>query len=390
MSQRVLTEDQKRRIVCVYVEPNFQTNHKEENRRKALERLNLRRNANPPRSTQSASTGLSATGESRTNQNRTGVQNTKNASVSQDLAPSIPQLPRVELTPEQRARIQKNREEALRRSERTRRDASHIDSTAAPVSEADRKRFKMDQNRPSIQRKDYIEYDFSTMKDSRGGFLEDKDKFGLQGHEEEPQSLQDWKEKQKQEHLVKDLPPPVDLEHAPRCFECNSLEVDPNMYTNFKVRVCRRCIKENQDKYSLLTKTECREDYLLTEPELKDTSILHRIEKPNPHGFLRMQLFLRFQVEGFAWKKWGSAEGLDKEWERRERVRLERKDKKYREKLKEMRKKTRAEEYTRKLRDGKSLGERHVHLWSAPLSIGERMVKRRCTDCGIETEEVII
>lgn len=303
---------------------------------------------------------------------------------------AIPQLPHIQLTQDQRDRIKRNREEAQGRAERNWRDATHNDLTIAPVTERDRKKFKMEQSRPSIQKKDYIEYDFSTMKDSRGGFLDEKDNFGLKGEEEEPQSLQDWKEKQKQEHLVKDLAPPLDLENAPRCFECNSLEIDPNMFTNFKVRVCRRCIREHQEKYSLLTKTECREDYLLTEPELRDTSILHRIEKPNPHGFSRMQLFLRFQVEEFAWKKWGSAEGLDKEWEKREKARLDRRDKRYQDKMKEMRKKTRAEEYTRKLRDGKSLGERHVHDWAAPVVIGEKMIKRRCVDCGIETEEVII
>lgn len=301
---------------------------------------------------------------------------------------AIPQLPHLQLTPEQREQMKRNREDAQIRGERNWRDASQTDSTMAPVTDRDRKKFKMEQNR--IHKKDYIEYDFSTMKDSRGGFLDEKDNFGLKGQEEEPQTLQDWKEKQKQEHLVKDLAPPLDLENAPRCFECNSLEIDPNMFTNFKVRVCRRCIKEKQDKYSLLTKTECREDYLLTEPELKDTSILHRIEKPNPHGFSRMQLFLRFQVEEFAWKKWGSAEGLDQEWEKREKARLDRRDKRYQDKMKEMRKKTRAEEYTRKLRDGKSLGERHVHDWAAPVAIGDKMVKRRCVDCGIETEEVII
>lgn len=308
---------------------------------------------------------------------------------------SIPELPRVELTPEQRERIERNRARALeiqKDRHRNHRDASERQGSVAVVTENDRKHMRAEQNRPSIQKKDYIEYDFSTMKDSRGGFLEDTEKFGLRGPEEEPQSLQEWKEKQKQEHIVKDLAPPLDLSSAPKCFECESLEVDGNMYTNFGCRVCRRCAREKPEKYSLLTKTECREDYLLTDPELRDTGILRRIEKPNPHGFSRMQLFLRYQVEEFAWKKWGSQDGLDAEWERRERVRLERKDKRYRDKLKEMRKKTRAEEYTRKLRNGQSLGERHVHDWSAPLAVGDdlRFVKRRCVDCGIETEEVII
>lgn len=293
--------------------------------------------------------------------------------------------------------MQKNRERALQiQKERQQnfRDASEKREPVAVVSEADRKRLKMEEkfSRPSIQKKDYIEYDFSTMKDSRGGFLDETEKFGLRGPEEESQTLQEWKEKQRQEHMVKDLAPPMDLANAPRCFECESLEIDPNLFSNFGVRVCRRCMKEKPEKYSLLTKTECREDYLLTDPELKDTEILRRIEKPNPHGFSRMQLFLRMQVEEFAWKKWGSAEGLDQEWERREKARLDRREKKYQAKMRDMRKKTRAEEYTRKLRNGQALDDRHVHEWSAPLVVGEdeRMVRRRCIDCGIETEEIII
>lgn len=227
------------------------------------------------------------------------------------------------------------------------------------------------------------------MKDSRGGFINiDEPPPGA-----DSTTLEEWKEKQRQEHIVHDLAPPIDISQAPKCFECGSLELDPNFYQNFnEVRVCRRCMKDKPEKYLLLTKTECREDYLLTDPELRDTALLPRIEKPNPHGFSRMQLFLRFQVEEYAWKKWGSAEGLDAEWQRREEARLLRRDKKYTKKLKELRKRTRAEEYTRKLRNGQSLGARHVHDWLAPLAIpGERnMMRKRCIDCGMETEEVII
>ncbi|GEQ72838.1 hypothetical protein JCM33374_g6526 [Metschnikowia sp. JCM 33374] len=234
--------------------------------------------------------------------------------------------------------------EIQREKQKSFRDATAKSGPVAVVTEQDRKRLRPEYNAPSIQKKDYIEYDFSTMKDSRGGFLDETDKNGLKGPEEEPQSLQEWKEKQKQELLVKDLAPPLDLENAPRCVECESLDLDANLHTNFGVLVCRRCMKEKPEKYALLTKTECREDYLLTEPELKDTGLLRRIEKPNPHGFSRMQLFLRLQVEEFAWKKWGSAEGLDAEWERREGARLDRREKRYQAKMKEMRKKTRAEE----------------------------------------------
>ncbi|KAM9939078.1 hypothetical protein OXX80_001439 [Metschnikowia pulcherrima] len=368
-----LTDDQKRRI--------------EENRKRALERLQQRK------------AGTLGTAISKPNAPSTSTTNTNtnppSSIVTNAEHRSIPELPRVELTREQKERITKNRERALqiqKEKSKSFRDATDRTGPVAVVTEQDRKRFKPEYNPPSIQKKDYIEYDFSTMKDSRGGFLDETEKNGLKGAEEEPQSLQEWKEKQKQDLAVKELAPPLDIANAPRCFECESLEIDANLHTNFHVRVCRRCMKEKPEKYALLTKTECREDYLLTEPELKDTGLLRRVEKPNPHGFSRMQLFLRLQVEEYAWKKWGSAEGLDAEWERREQARLDRRDKRYQAKMKEMRKKTRAEEYTRKLRNGQALDDRHAHEWSAPLAVdgNERLVRRRCIDCGIETEEIII
>lgn len=235
---------------------------------------------------------------------------------------------------------------------------------------------------PSIQRKDYIEYDFSTMKDSRGGFIEPE----RETTDQDPTN-------DRPPPVMYEAAPPVDVASAPRCSECDLLEVDHKIMKHFNnVRVCRKCARQMPEKYALLTKTECREDYLLTDPELRDVGLLPRMEKPNPHGYLRMQLFLRCQVEAYAWKKWGSAEGLDQEWEKREAMRVKRRDKRYLDLLREMRKKTRAEEYTRKLRDGHALGERHQHEWLAPMSVkgSPSTVLRRCLGCGVETEELVI
>lgn len=295
---------------------------------------------------------------------------------------------RIELTDEQKKRVEENRRRALeiqKKRQENNRDARTSESrerseAATSIPSEENKRPKTSE-RPSVKKNEYIEYDFSTMKDTHGGFIDTENEQSPGSGKMEPEAkLQ----------VVKELPPPLDISRAPKCFECGSLEIDRNLYDNFNhVRVCRACKRKMPDKYSLLTKTECREDYLLTDPELRDKTLLPRIEKENPHGFSRMQLFLRFQVEEFAWKKWGSSEDLDKEWERREQLRLQRRDKKYLEKLREMRKKTRAEEFTRKLRNGENLGERHVHDWSAPLSIPNKpgFIKRRCIDCGIETEE---
>ena len=309
-----------------------------------------------------------------------------------------PRRPRMELTESQKQRIEQNRKRAveiLQKGNENHRDArndkgSGVDRDNGSI-ESKKRRFHA--SKPMTRKQDYIEYDFSTMKDTRGGFInsdEPPKEFSADSNET---SFKEWQEKQERKlQVVRDPAPPLDIANAPKCYECNSLEIDHNLYKTFNARVCRKCARKMPEKYSLLTKTECKEDYLLTEPELKDTKLLPHLEKANPHGFSRMQLFLRFQVEEFAWIKWGSPEGLDQEWERREAMKLDRRDKKYADKLREMRKNTRAEEYTRKLRNGFSLGERHVHYWSAPLAIpgSSSAVKKRCLDCGLETEEVLM
>lgn len=87
---------------------------------------------------------------------------------------------------------------------------------------------------PPIQKKDYIEYDFATMQDTKGGFINDESR---PRHDEE--TLQEWKDKQKELEQLKQAAPPIDIDAAPKCFECGSLDIDLNLFTNFrKVRAC--------------------------------------------------------------------------------------------------------------------------------------------------------
>ena len=62
-----------------------------------------------------------------------------------------------------------------------------------------------------------------------------------------------------------------------------------------------------------------------------------------------MMLFLRYQVEEYAFGegKWGSAEALDAEFERREAERKKRKEAKFKEKLLDLKKRTRTDAYRR-------------------------------------------
>lgn len=119
--------------------------------------------------------------------------------------------------------------------------------------------------------------------------------------------------------------------------------------------MCKKCKEKFPEKYSLLTKTECKEvrlrsqslnhsgartnlqDYLLTDPELKDEDLLPHLLRANPHAstYSNMMLFLREQVEKVAWDKWEGEEGLDKEWARREVFKKRKREQKFEQGLKE-------------------------------------------------------
>ena len=194
--------------------------------------------------------------------------------------------------------------------------------------------------------------------------------------------------------LYENAPPPEHISQAPKCIECNvNIEMDPVLHDVFKLQVCKQCSKDHPEKYSLLTKTECKEDYFLTDPELNDPDLFYKLEKPNPHSgtFARMQLYVRCKIEEFAFKKWGGEEGLDQEWQRREEGKSSRREKKYQKKIAEMRLKTRAQEYTTKLRE-KKYGMKHVHDFSVVVTTGKdedghSYTRKKCIDCGLEMEE---
>ncbi|ODV61232.1 DNA repair protein RAD14, partial [Ascoidea rubescens DSM 1968] len=248
-----------------------------------------------------------------------------------------------------------------------------------------------------INRKDYIQYDLSEIKDTNGGFIIDKSEL-----DNGKKTLEEWtKENQNITFLNKndnnELPKfPIDIDSAPKCEDCSSILIDEEFLKIYKCKVCKNCKKKNPDRYSLLTKTECKQDYFLTESELNDVDILPRKEKDNPHyKYNKMKLYLRYQVEEFAFKKWGGEDGLDKEWVRREEVKNIKKSKEFEKKLLEIRKRTRAEEFTRRFKAREGASE-HQHDWSQAFGgngddekYEENMIRRKCKICGLETEEII-
>jgi DNA-repair protein complementing XP-A cells len=264
------------------------------------------------------------------------------------------------------------------------------------------------------------------MTDTKGGFLSNQDDpFNKQLHGREKEdplkgkpanmTLKEWERLQLLKKLRANKSGPfepgisvIDADKdntTAQCRDCGSLEIDFSWVDIFGTSVCFACKEKFPEKYSLLTKTEAREDYLLTGPELDDKDLLPRLEKPNPHKaqWATMYLFLRYQVEEYAFsdQKWGNQEKLDEEFENRQVVKRQRKDQKFKTKLKELKKKTRVEAYQRSrgIGDGggaenfgdvvKRRGDRHTHEWGVPVEDPETGVQvKRCIECGIECEEL--
>ncbi|KAK6340635.1 hypothetical protein TWF696_008959 [Orbilia brochopaga] len=256
---------------------------------------------------------------------------------------------------------------------------------------------------PARKFQKYVEYDFSKMQDTKGGFISVAD---------DPQSLlaaaeaagkpanmtlEDWDKQQLKKRLQKEKQgafEPAILKGGKQCFECDSLELDWKFLEVFGARVCGKCKEKLPDKYSLLTKTECREDYLLTDPELRDEDLLPHLDKPNPHksNWATMNLYLRYQVEEFAWKKWGSPEALDAEYERRTAEQKRRKEAKFQKRLMDLKKRTRVETWKRQGKLGEASGGKHVHEWGELVEKegADGMGVKTCVECGMEVEELII
>lgn len=252
------------------------------------------------------------------------------------------------------------------------------------------------------------------MTDTKGGFLTAEDDphnkaLHTPNQEEKPahMTLREWERHQLLKKLREQRAGPFEpglsvmkREGTHACRECGAVEIDWKWEEIFGCRVCATCKEKFPDKYSLLTKTEAREDYLLTDPELKDPDLLPHLERPNPHKatWNNMQLYLRYQVEEYAFsdKKWGSPEKLDEEFEKRETEKKRRKEDKFKAKLLDLKKRTRVDAYKRgKGASGGEFGDKierrgdkHEHEWGIPLENAEGATVKQCIECGMEIEEL--
>lgn len=120
------------------------------------------------------------------------------------------------------------------------------------------------------------------------------------------------------------------------CEACSSSAgIDLESYENFGVSICYSC-KESNILYGIITKTQARNDYLLTDEELADSTLLPSISRKNPHNprWADMKLYLRRQVRDFAVNKHGSEESIKEALVNRNENRTDRKSKQFLKKLK--------------------------------------------------------
>lgn len=272
----------------------------------------------------------------------------------------------------------------------------------------------LDDIQPARNFTKYVEYEFSKMTDTKGGFLTVEDDphnkaLHAPNADEKPahMTLKEWERHQLLRSLRDQKAGPFEpglsvlkKEENKVCRECGSLEIDWKWEEIFGCAVCNACKDKVPDKYSLLTKTEARADYLLTDPELKDEELLPHLEKPNPHkaSFHNMMLYLRYQVEEYAFsKKWGSAEALDEEFAKRETGKKQRKEDKFKSKLQELKKKTRVDAYRRSRQTGVADGDfgddigrggKHSHVWGRAVEGSDGVGVKTCIECGMEVEEL--
>lgn len=175
------------------------------------------------------------------------------------------------------------------------------------------------------------------------------------------------------------------MERNEKCIHCNSIELDGFLKSSFFLNVCENCRQVHSDRYSLITKTTAREEFLLTEEELADKEHLPFITKPNPHKstWSDMHLYLRENVINFSIKKWGSLEALEKEINAREAAKEARKEKRFKEKLKELKRKTRSSAIKNSLSQPNP--ERHRHSFDSDSN--NNGGQRICKICGIKIEQ---
>lgn len=152
------------------------------------------------------------------------------------------------------------------------------------------------------------------------------------------------------------------------------------IYKHFEVYVCDNC-RDPDEKHSLITKTEAKEQFLLKDCDLdKREPPLKFILKKNPHHSRgEMKLYLKSQIVERSLGVWGGEDGLEEARQGRAEKREEQKQKKFDKKVKELRRAVRTSTW-------KKDTNRHKHEFEEEEEYNEETDEwtKTCKTCGYQ------
>lgn len=160
------------------------------------------------------------------------------------------------------------------------------------------------------------------------------------------------------------------------CDECGKDFFTSFLMEHYEEAVCDDC--KDPDKHACITKTACKEDYLLSDVDLfkRDPPLKFRaLQNPHKKMYGEMKLFLSLQVERRALEVWGSEQNLEDEKEKRKLKQEMAKKKKYQKKFRELQKETRSSLYNIKKRGP------HKHVFGPDVHISGDDWQKSCTIC---------
>ncbi|KAH9520159.1 hypothetical protein Btru_060145 [Bulinus truncatus] len=161
------------------------------------------------------------------------------------------------------------------------------------------------------------------------------------------------------------------------CEECNKEFLDSYLLSKFDHPVCDSC--RDEEKQSLITKTDAKNNYLLKDEDFdKREPPLKYIVRKNPHNpkWGDMKLYLLSQVWKRVLEVWGSEENLESAREERSTNREKAKQKKFNKKLKELRMSVRSSLWRKDLTG-------HQHEYGEEVyNESEDTFSKTCNTCG--------
>lgn len=145
------------------------------------------------------------------------------------------------------------------------------------------------------------------------------------------------------------------------------MPIDQEILKVYNKNICKKC---KYEKVKFITKTTCRDVYLLCDSEINEFKCLSR---PNPHKgtWKDMSLYFEDEIKEYAVKKHGSMQVIETIKQERAEKLIERKKKSMKKKMLELKRKTIVKH---------DKNQKHVHKF---VKVGNT---KRC-ECGLEYEE---